>query len=250
MLKVIVNPPYKGEFHLEILHKIETECIDSIIVNLSPILSLQIPEKKNTFNKLEYIDVIDKELARRLFQARNNTDLGIWYFNNGGYVNNSFRLLGIKNIAVAEKVFNKIKICSSFKDYIISGKPLKNYCIVYSHMNGLSGSSHNFVYKDNIAPDGSTYRDNVKNQHKNDFPRTHFEFNTYNEAENFKHYLKSDMFRYIERITQPGLIRILDYLPYLDDYSIEWTDDKLYKYFDLNENEINAIKSEINTIQC
>lgn len=34
-------------------------------------------------------------------------------------------------------------------------------------------------------------------------------------------------------------------LPYLGDYTHPWTDEMLYKYFNLSEDEIRIIESEI-----
>ena len=35
------------------------------------------------------------------------------------------------------------------------------------------------------------------------------------------------------------------YTPWLDDYTHPWTDDDLYKYFNLSDDEIKIIESEI-----
>lgn len=216
--KVIMNPPYGGNLHLEILN----ECLShsTEIVNLSPILRLEVPidpiNKDKRLSHIKEIESIPVELAQKLF-CRNPTDLGIWHiFPNQMFEKswNSFKLRGFKNIEECEKLYNEcVNAPDNFKNHIIWKKPMKGYCVVYSHMCGLS-PSHNFVYKDNIAPDGKTYREHVTNQHKNDFPRSHFSFSTYEEAEKFRQYLNSDKFKLIEKITQPGLLRILELLPY------------------------------------
>ena len=35
------------------------------------------------------------------------------------------------------------------------------------------------------------------------------------------------------------------YTPWLDDYTHTWTDEDLYKYFNLSDDEIRIIESEI-----
>lgn len=35
------------------------------------------------------------------------------------------------------------------------------------------------------------------------------------------------------------------FLPFMHDYTHQWTDDDLYKYFNLSEDEIRIIESEI-----
>lgn len=37
----------------------------------------------------------------------------------------------------------------------------------------------------------------------------------------------------------------LSYLPFMSTYTHPWTDEMLYKYFDLTQEEINIIENEI-----
>ena len=74
-----------------------------------------------------------------------------------------------------------------------------------------------------------------------------FSFNSEKEAENFLNYLKTDFARFCLSIYKSNsqLDRgELEIIPYLD-FSKEWTDDKLYKYFNLIESEIEFIKKNI-----
>ncbi len=215
--KIILNPPYGGNLHLKILK----ECYShsSEIVNLSPILRLEVGidpiQKDPHLDNIKEIDRISATEAQKLF-CRNPTDLGIWHIFPNKKFKRSWTPLSLMGIVGEryEKLYQKCAECTdTFKDHIVWKKPMKGWCVVYSHMCGLS-PSHNFVYKDNIAPDGKTYREHVTNQHKNDFPRSHFSFETKEEAEKFLKYLNSVEFKEIEMITQPGLLRILELLPY------------------------------------
>lgn len=235
-MKVIMNPPYK--IHLKVLDAVIAAFPDSQIVNLSPILELEFPSAPNpeVCSCLQSLEVIPKETAQKLF-SRNPTDLGIWVLEPSkpaAIVPDPFSLRGIPS-KVAWKVFNKIKDFRSFED--VKKGPMKGWSVVYSHMNGLG--PHKFVYHDNVAPNGKTYRELVRNQHKNDFPRTHFEFSTKDKAEKFIKWVSSDLFKFIEKITQPGLLRVFSTLPHCEDCNDWWAE------FNLTPEEVNIIKNEV-----
>ena len=74
-----------------------------------------------------------------------------------------------------------------------------------------------------------------------------FTFNTKIEGENFIKYLKSDFCRFCLSIYKNnsqldrGELAIIPWL----DFSQEWTDEKLYKHFDISEEEIQFIEKHI-----
>jgi hypothetical protein len=74
-----------------------------------------------------------------------------------------------------------------------------------------------------------------------------FSFSDSTEANNFLNYLKSDFARFCLSIYKSNsqLDRgELEIVPWLD-FTQEWTDEKLYKYFDLTEDEIKFIEKNI-----
>lgn len=231
--KIIMNPPYSTNLHLDILKVAMKHTAE--LVNLSPILRLQVPidplNQEKWLDHVESIEAIPVAQAQALF-CRNPTDLGIWHVFPEKTFKRSwtpFSLCGLNEPGLQE-LYDRVSQHDSFKNHVVVSKPLSGYCICYGHMCGLT-DSHDFVYHDNIAPDGLTYREHVKNQHKNDFPRTHFRFDTWQEAENFRKYVKTDFFRKIEKLTQPGLLRIFEVLPYMPTYEHEWTEKMLENYF-------------------
>ena len=179
--KIIMNPPYSTNLHLDILKiamKHSTE-----LVNLSPILRLQVPidplNQEKWLDHVESIEAIPAIQAQALF-CRNPTDLGIWHIFSEKTFERSwtpFSLRGFRSQGLQE-LYDRVSHHDNFKNHIVVAQPLIGYCICYGHMCGLT-ESHDFVYHDNIEPDGLTYREHVKNQHKNDFPRTHFRFDTW-----------------------------------------------------------------------
>jgi site-specific DNA-methyltransferase (adenine-specific) len=74
-----------------------------------------------------------------------------------------------------------------------------------------------------------------------------FSFQTESESNNFITYLKSNFARFCLSIYKNNsqLDRgELEIIPWLD-FTQEWTDEKLYREFDLTENEIKFIEKHI-----
>lgn len=250
---VIMNPPYKGDLHLKILNKC-MEHTSSQIVNLSPVLWLEFPKREETSfidGVIDSLEVIKASDARKYFCARNQTDLGIYSLDmRGGKKTiedySPFQLRGYKNAYEIQNIWHKtmIKMPSNIKEHISRrNDPMKGYCIVFSHMSGLN-SNHDFVYTDGIGENGKSYKENVRNQHKNETSH-HLTFSTYEEADNFRKSLHTKFMKFIIKIGQPGLIYIMDTIPYMIDYTKKWGDEEFYKYFDITENEIKIIEGII-----
>lgn len=257
-MKAIMNPPYGGSLHLKTLESVRSAFYGVQIASLQPVIwledygdffnesSLRNTVYKDLADSISSLDVISQRDSQAYFSSRAPTDLGIYVLNGAGKADlRPLHLRGFSDDAasIVEKVLAK---SGRFADHIIWSKPLERFSVVYSHMCGLCPGSHNFVYADGRAPDGTTYRENVKNQHKNDFPRTHFEFSTFEEADNFRKYLFTKTFKLVERATQAGTLRNFTTLPYMHSYKEEWTDEKLFSYFSFNEAEINLILNEKN----
>jgi len=77
--------------------------------------------------------------------------------------------------------------------------------------------------------------------------KTHVTFNTEIEADNFLEYVKTNFVRFclsINKINQNLYCGEMLNIPWMD-FSQKWTDECLYKYFELEENEINFINNTI-----
>jgi site-specific DNA-methyltransferase (adenine-specific) len=73
-------------------------------------------------------------------------------------------------------------------------------------------------------------------------------FNSDNEAKHFSNYINSKFFRFLLglRRTTPNLSReCFSWVPDLEDYSKPWTDEELYRKFELTDDEIKHIESKI-----
>lgn len=232
--KIITNPPYLSNNFLKIF-KVSVKYID----NNSKIVSLNPYSKFEGFN-IKSIDYINYKQSLDLFKYRNPLEICIFEIVN--YKTNFVDDINLlPNIAL--KVLKNIKVFKTFSQVIKKEVPLKDYCIVYSYIGGLA-KSQNFIYKDDISTlNGKTYRENIKNQFKKDYPKTHFSFKTLKQAEEFLKYLNSKIFLYIEYITKKGRFVSISNLPYFEFE--EFDENKIMNLLNLNEEE----KQEIRNVQ-
>ena len=83
---------------------------------------------------------------------------------------------------------------------------------------------------------------NVRNEKMN---IVYFSFSTDEEAKNFFKTLDLKVMRYIKHKISSVHLTPFKLLPYLDDYTKEWTDKDLYDFFELTPEEVNIIENEI-----
>ena len=70
-------------------------------------------------------------------------------------------------------------------------------------------------------------------------------FSTENEAKNFELYTKTKFSYYIVGVSRSIELDAGKFLPFMPTYTHPWTDEMLYKYFDLTQEEIDIIENEI-----
>ena len=76
-------------------------------------------------------------------------------------------------------------------------------------------------------------------------------FNSVDEAKNFISYLKTRFFRVLVsamKITQHAQTSVYHFVP-MQDFSHPWTDDDLYKKYDLSPDEVKYINSMIKPME-
>ena len=76
-------------------------------------------------------------------------------------------------------------------------------------------------------------------------------FDTRSEAENLRDYLTCKFTRYMFRTTYSGVNVSQSnfiFVPVMD-FAKHWTDEDLYKYFDLSEDEINMIETTMRPME-
>ena len=236
-----MNPPYDKNLHLKILQEAMKHSDD--VVNLSPIRWLQDPlaEYKKASDwkkfedireKIESLDVVEMKDASDIFGALFNVNLGIYHITNkGGWEREIDPLV--------EKVVNK---CLE-----IAGLPAETY----------TGQKNAVVIKQMTNPNRSTAYNlcsravGYKNVNSlDDKKQMCICFKTSEEADNFRKSTETKMYKYCVKhiLTNENVVCCYKFLPFMPTYTHPWTDEMLYKYFCLNEEEIKEIEKEIDVL--
>ena len=253
---IIMNPPYCRNLHLKILNEAINHSDD--IVNLSPIRWLQDPlaeyKRNSDFKKftkirerIESIEIISAKDACAMFGALLNTDLGIYHITKlGGFdytkvINVNMRLV---KMSVNCHFPNLKPYCESDTHAFVTVRTITNlhrstaYDIV-SHNNG--------IFINGKTLDGKYWRDALyKTRTCNDSRvPTGIYFNTVDEAKNFIDWSNTKTIKYFVKQLIVDQHIYTQFLPFMHDYTHPWTDEDLYKYFELTDDEIRIIESEI-----
>lgn len=260
--KIIMNPPYDKNLHLKILQEAMKHSDD--IVNLSPIRWLHDPfasDKKSTeFERFKNIrkhiadiEVISAKEANDLFGINLFSDLGIYTINDkGGFDTENFWKVFRSDNNI--NILGKIKNHDCLKNHIEKNQrsgirvPLTN----------IAGNRGNLpIYKDiSVLIDGLkdgkdwTKCKNMGGYEKpeNSLLPNSVKFDIVEEAQNFYNSFKTKFFRYICNITVQQQNIQTQVIPFMPTYKQEWTDEQLYKYFDLTQEEIDEIESSIDKL--
>ena len=264
-MKIIMNPPYNGNLHLKILREVIEKCEksgeDYEIVNLSPVRWLQDPlaeYKKNSDwkkfadirKKIESIEVVPMKDAIKQFNTDIPTDLGIYHITpQGGWDSTSFW-----NKTVI-KVLNKTR--ENIREFEINQKDgwRVRVSLICGGRNGGGGAGRKvgpatqklIGYKDGMKDGKPWYEHYMKNQYSKTTPEIPFsiKFDTEEEMNNFLEVQSSSFGRWFyDKMVVDVNIHNTNFL-WLPDYKKKWTDEMLYKYFDLTEEEIKEIEETI-----
>ena len=260
---IIMNPPYCRNLHLKILN--EAICYSDDIVNLSPIRWLQDPraeiKKCSDFKKfenirdhIESIDIVSSLDAQQAFSIEIFSDLGIYHLTNSGGFDTKDFWKSVRTPAQVMMLNKLMQLKDSVANHI--DKNMRDGIRVpLTNMGGNRGYRN--VYKElSYVIDGcKDGRDWTKCKNMGGYEKPEngpiplsVKFNTVNEAQNFYNSFFTKFYTWLCNITRmlqtlnPGL------LPWLGDYTHEWTDEMLYEYFNLTPEEIAIIESEINEI--
>lgn len=251
-LKIIMNPPYNRNLHLKVLDTVIMSFDYDTIVNLSPIGWLQDPTAKykvnsnfnkfdNIKNKLKNVDVIDKLQATVLFNIAFWTNLGIYHIDNqGGLDCDNYWKVGVdKSVA---SIISKIgipvfveKSIPSIKDAFGKNSDRK-YWLKCPRVHGHIGKKDEY---DIVSPDFYKCLNVPDKENKVIY------FDTEEEAFNLHKTLKSPLYKYLKKVGFYSLSNVCTGIPFLGDYTKPWTNERLYNYFNLTEEEINHIEEEM-----
>ena len=272
----LMNPPYDKSLHLKFLEKAIQ--ISNNVVSIQPIRWLQDPDvqkhKKNFVNSIGNnivsLDVVPENEASKLFNARLSFDLGIYVCKN----NPSSKTFDIDifshtidNVYVKD-ILDKIeKYAPNYLKNVVEENKLDGWREKVDFIRPLpqfdprrgksydvpwKGAyryvfSHSYIFY-NGKRDGKWWSEiGVKNQYTKapgePIPLS-IKFNTETETRNFENSLSTVFMQFIKRSYQRGGVNVpLVHIPFMNDYTKPWTDDRFKKYFKLTKEEWNNIEN-------
>ncbi|MFQ6703489.1 MAG: DEAD/DEAH box helicase family protein, partial [Alphaproteobacteria bacterium] len=267
----IMNPPY-GKLHLPILQKMVETVVENggNGVSLQPVRWLQDPlkEHKQGTDFLRYGNLFDGNIANitvipstecgKIFDATFTMDLGVYEMCQ----TNTFSLRDLCKNALLEKILKKITdlsfehttIKKKIEEERISGIRVKVNEIQDNGRAGNGGRKsyiglyQTFLVKDGLI-DGKDWTQFIqKNQHSRQagamLPYS-IAFANEETAKNFIDSTKTCFFQYLLLKMHQDIHMPNQWLPFMNDYSEPWTDERFYAYFDITPDEQKIIKKTV-----
>lgn len=257
---IIMNPPYCRNLHLKILNEAINHSDD--VVNLSPIRWLQDPlaeyKRNPDFNKfkcirehIESIEIISSSEAQKAFSIEIFSDLGVYHINkDGGF--DAINFWKLTRTLAQNMMLTKL---ISLKDTIANHYEKNKRDGIRVPMTDIGGNrGYRNVYKElSYVIDGcKDGRDWTKCKNMGGYEKPEgcplplsIKFNTVTEAQNFYDSFFTRFYTWLCNITKMNQHLHPNLLPWLGDYTHPWSDTDLYKYFNLTDDEIRIIESEI-----
>ena len=249
-----MNPPYDKNLHLKVLSEAMKHSDD--VVNLSPIRWLQDPlaeyKKNSDWKKFEDIrsrinsvDVINAKESSEVFGMLVSTDLGI-YLLDGKQHNIDLRNKLVLKLFETNCHYEKFDI--NQKDgWRVRFTLIDNCKAGGSSKNGKIRFQRLLAFNDGMK-DGKPWYESFGKcgwSKETDYIPVSLKFDTEEECINFIDVMtKTKLGRYYW-ITLQQDIHVLPCFFLKLDYTHPWTDEMLYEYFGLTEDEIKEIEQEI-----
>lgn len=266
----LMNPPYYRSLHLKFLERCSV--IAKKTVSIQPLTWLQNIFTTKT-DKIHPTEVEFLGKVQKVFPTlggKATYDVGIVSVDNCSETDTDLRYKFIElyegrfiDPQLLKSVKAKIQeycIHSNLEDHIKSGVIGKDtkYCIVMPILVGNVGvKTDKFLCKDSKRwgrifyrgkSEGKTpgeYKKKLRNV-KNYSTFDYLEFDTETECRNWIESQYSDIMRFITIINYVDSNRHCRFVPYMDDYSGVWTDDRLAEFFGITEDERRQISEYIN----
>lgn len=239
--KIIMNPPYDGNFHLKLVSTAMRLSDD--IINLSPIRWLQDPlaeyKKNSDWNKFEdirekiaSIKEISGEEATKLFGADFYSSLGIYYFD--GKKHDAFKY---EFNPLIYKIINYP--CKHFTYDAPEDKPYK---IVLPATHGHLGK---YDWAEITSKEWGIAKNVQASSETNEY--VIMAFDTESEMKNFYDSLFLKLYKWLVKNikTTAATAQYIKFVPMLPDYTYKWTDEMLYDFFGLTPEERDEIDKDI-----
>lgn len=256
-----MNPPYDRSLHLKILNNMIETFPEAEIVNLSPIEWVMNPAPNNNMTKYGdlKLDIDYVGLLRDLFEGTSGATyhLGIYHTGSKSIESQRYNYLTYDRVNLLEGNLKdfivKLEKHDNLQAHIKFGKLSDKYCYIIPRLVGNIGKTFDcFIWPKESKWDRIFYKGlsdgkgpgEYKTKFSNVSNYTDFnyvEFDTKEEVENFKSTYKTKFMRFclgIQSIDSNLRVRLLPYMP---TYTHSWTDQDLYEYFGLTDEEIRMI---------
>lgn len=261
-MNIIMNPPYDGSLHLKILDSVIKTFPEAKIVNLSPIRWLEDPlaeYKKNCDYKrfenvrkhIEDIEKISGDDASKMFNISIYSNLGIYTITKNGGLNTKDFWKVSKTLIQVKMLEKLINLKDNVENHIEKNK-IDGIRVPLSGIGGNRGYRPAYKDLDYVINGKKNGKDWTKCKNMGGYEKSEgsllplsVKFSTETDAENFYKSFFTNFYTWLCNISHQCQTLQFKLLPYLDDYSHEWTDEDLYKYFNLTEEEIKEIEGEI-----
>ena len=246
---IIINPPYDGQLHLDIL--IEALKHGNDVIDLSPANQMfagirlikdhaKIKKHPELVKHIQGVDLIKPEEASKLFGASFAGPLMLihYYLTKEGKDYKEFNIIPNNFRSIFDKTVRSVYEGKypSLWSIIKEGDCSKDkFSLTCPEVHGHQGQS------DWAEITSKNYEKALASKQRWGW---HLEFDTEEERKNCWEcwHLKSHMF--IHSLIKADNFNMYQWLPALD-YKKKWTDEMLYEYFGLTPEEIQEIEKEI-----
>jgi hypothetical protein len=256
---VLMNPPYAGSLHLKFLEKVIE--ISDKVVSIQPSRWLTDPlidyKKKTNYQKYEYsiskhisdFEMIEAKKARRNFGIGLMMDCGIFVCDEVGgydYTKNDNKIF-VENII--KKSPNTIDKVGEWNK--IDGIRVKVRFILPSGDNrsirlskcGI-GQNEEVIFDGKLKNGKSWTTLSAMNKGKEKLPFS-VKFETENDAANFLNSFYTNFMIYYYAMAYNDQHVYLNTVPFMNDYTKPWTDERFYEYFDIDKDKQKEIEEYI-----
>ena len=247
--KIIMNAPYNGNLHLKILQ--EAMKHGDEIVNLSPANQMfsgqrlikdhyDIKKNPELTKHIQDVEFIQPEEASKLFDAQFAGPLMIIHYdlNKSGKNYKDFNIINPELRPIFYKTVAAVyegKYPNLWEEIKKRKNTSSSFDLACPEVHGNQGQS-------NWAEITSkNYEKALASKQRWGW---HLEFDTEEERKNCWECWHLKSHKFIHSLVKSNNFNAYEWLPLLD-YTHPWTDEMLYEYFGLNEEEIKEIEQEI-----
>lgn len=245
-LKIIMNPPFEGNSKTDrkMLLAMHKQFPDTETVSIQPdkfsdpLADYKSDKMSESCKSVEVYSRIPRGDTNKYFNIVLGTDLAVCGFNNGGDESSKsqFTYNGVDFKPVFDKV---VKPCCEHKM-----KTLKDVVKAIKKED-----RKNFAWVRSVIPNFSSEETKYNlNLNLNVNENTGINFKTKTEAENFAKSLQTDFYMFCVWMVKRSPRVQLWALPYMEDYTEPWTDERFFEKFGLNAQEQSLVKTVIGSL--